>query len=572
MIELSKQLNLPLDAVTQTFGYSARKGAGKSYAASKVAEGMLQCGAQVIIFDPVGNWFGLRLTASGKPSGLPIYIFGGEHADVPLDAAGARDLARVLASEPLSAILDVSEMRKSERQQFCAQFAEEFFHQKKSHRTPVHLFIEEAQLFVPQQVQGDMAAMVGAFEDIVRLGRNYGIGASLISQRPQSVNKQVLSQVECLIVLQTTGPHERKAIDDWVSEHGVDRKLVGELPSLPVGAAYVWSPSWLRRFERVKIAPKTTFDASSTPVVGEERKQPKSLAPADLDRLRSVMTDAVKKADESDPKKLRARIVDLQQQLDAKGTAEAAAQAMNDARREASDAVHQTYMPIIRDIGKLAADLALAVETLESARVFTECNLAAARPTVQGHEIQNNPVVENLREAKKNTTNASRLSGNLPRPRQAILDGLAWLEAVGLDRGTRTITAFLADASPRSSAFVNNLGGMRTAGLIEYPSSGDVCLTAEGRKQAAAIEAPRTPQALHQMIYAKLPNPQTRILQALIKAYPRSLDREQLAHQSGASPSSSAYVNNLGALRSFGFIDYPGRGEVVALPILFLEG
>jgi hypothetical protein len=100
--------------------------------------------------------------------------------------------------------------------------------------------------------------MLGAFESIVRLGRNYGIGASLITQRPQSVNKEVLSQVECLCVLQVNGTHERKALEEWVQEAGADRKLVGELPGLERGEGYVWSPSWLRIFQRVHFAKKTT--------------------------------------------------------------------------------------------------------------------------------------------------------------------------------------------------------------------------------------------------------------------------------------------------------------------------
>ena len=158
-----------------------------------------------------------------------------------------------------------------------------------------------------------------------------------------------------------------------------------------------------------------------------------------------------------------------------------------------------------------------------------------------------------------------------PRPQQAILDALAWLEAIGLDRGKRTIVAFLAGASPSSSAFMNNLGGLRSAGLIDYPESGAVALTASGRDQAAPIDAPRTPDALHQMIYSRLPGPQTRILQALIRVYPKSLKREALADLAGASSTSSAYMNNLGALRSLGLIDYPRQGWVRALPILFLE-
>jgi hypothetical protein len=39
----------------------------------------------------------------------------------------------------------------------------------------------------------------------------------------------------------------------------------------------------------------------------------------------------------------------------------------------------------------------------------------------------------------------------------------------------------------------------------------------------------------------------------------------------GASVTSSSFTNNLGSLRSLGLIDYPQPGQVVALPVLFLE-
>lgn len=62
-----------------------------------------------------------------------------------------------------------------------------------------------------------------------------------------------------------------------------------------------------------------------------------------------------------------------------------------------------------------------------------------------------------------------------------------------------------------------------------------------------------------------------RILEALIGAYPDPIERTELAERAGASPTSSAYANNLGRLRTLGLIDYPDRGHVVALPVLFLE-
>jgi DNA helicase HerA-like ATPase len=88
--------------------------------------------------------------------------------------------------------------------------------------------------------------MLHAFERLVKLGRNFGIGVSLISQRPQEVNKKALNQTECLFAFQMTGPQERKAIAGWAADKGLDVDLVEALPKLAVGHAHVWSPQWLR--------------------------------------------------------------------------------------------------------------------------------------------------------------------------------------------------------------------------------------------------------------------------------------------------------------------------------------
>jgi hypothetical protein len=63
---IAKGLSLPLDAVTQTFAQIGRKGAGKTYLATMIAEQMLDAEAQVVALDPVGNWLGLRVGATGS--------------------------------------------------------------------------------------------------------------------------------------------------------------------------------------------------------------------------------------------------------------------------------------------------------------------------------------------------------------------------------------------------------------------------------------------------------------------------------------------------------------------------
>ena len=151
------------------------------------------------------------------------------------------------------------------------------------------------------------------------------------------------------------------------------------------------------------------------------------------------------------------------------------------------------------------------------------------------------------------------------------MDALAWLGAVGIEAADKRQLAFLAGASPKSSAYVNNLGGLRTTGMISYPSPGRVALTDDGRAIANHPKRPANSEDLQAMVRAKLPPSRQRIIDALLPLYPSALLKDQLASDVGASPRSSAFVNNLGALRSLGLIDYPSPGTVAACSILFLE-
>jgi hypothetical protein len=314
-LELAPELKLPAaEAITQKYGFIGRSGSGKSYAAMRLAELFLDAGAQVIALDWVGIWWSLRLAAGGKAPGFRhVYIFGGEHADVPLEPTSGALMADLVVDKHISVVLDVMHFRKAERTRFATAFAEQFFHRKKTARTACHLFIEEAQAYLPQMVRGDEARMVGVFEDIGKVGRNYGIGNSLISQRPQAINKDVLNQIEVLLAFQTNGPQERKAIAGWTAENtDAGAAMIQELPKLTVGDALVWSPQWLRIAQRVHISERTTYNASSTPTQKAKAIKPKVLASADLEQLGEAMKASVEKAEASDPSKLKAKVAALQ--------------------------------------------------------------------------------------------------------------------------------------------------------------------------------------------------------------------------------------------------------------------
>lgn len=302
---------------TQVYFFAGRRGSGKSYGAGVLCESMLDAGVQVIVIDPVGTWWGLQLAADGVSPAYKIPVLGGDHGNLELPTDAGAVVADMLVETGSSAVLDLSDMRKAERKRFMEQWGEQFFHRKKKARSACHVFIEESHLFLPQMAGPDDKRMLGALEDLVRLGRNYGIGVTMIDQRPQSVSKEAVNQAECLAVFQLVGPQERDAIKKWTESKEAAMGEMGALSSLPTGDCYLWSPQWLKVTQKTRFRPKKTYDASSTPTAGHGVDQPGAVQviPLDLSKLEAAMAAARKEAKDNDPKELKKQVAQLHTEL-----------------------------------------------------------------------------------------------------------------------------------------------------------------------------------------------------------------------------------------------------------------
>jgi len=146
-----------------------------------MVEEMMAAGLPVVIVDPVGVWWGLRSSATGTAEGLPVVIFGGDHADLPLAETAGELLADLVVDERVPAVLDLSTLSKSAGRRFMTDFAERLYHRN---RDPLHLVLDEADAFAPQRTDPGGQRLLGAIEDLVRRGRARGIGVTLITQRP----------------------------------------------------------------------------------------------------------------------------------------------------------------------------------------------------------------------------------------------------------------------------------------------------------------------------------------------------------------------------------------------------
>jgi hypothetical protein len=169
---------------------------------------------------------------------------------------------------------------------------------------------------------------------------------------------------------------------------------------------------------------------------------------------------------------------------------------------------------------------------------------------------------------RRKTANGAGVD-TLPRHRK-ILDAVAWFNALGIAQPTRIQVAFMAGKSPKGGSFNNDLGALRTAGMIDYPTGGCIVLTDEGRAIAEFPEHAGGAEDLHRRVYDCLRVPRlTSMLQELVAVYPEPLSREDLAERVGKSAAGGSFNNDLGRLRSLGVIDYPRSGQVRAEDLLF---
>jgi hypothetical protein len=579
-------LFLPLEVVTQKLAFLGTSGGGKTYGASKLAELMLEASAQVVILDPVGVWYGLRVGAGGKGAGLQIPVLGGLHGDIPLEAGAGELVANTVVETGTSVVLDVSMFRKHQRREFATAFAEQLFHRKKGSPSALHVFIEEAQTFLPQFDRGgESARMLGAFEDLTKIGRNFGIGHTLISQRPQAVNKDALNQVGTLFVFRTIAKQERRAIQDWIVEHEVEARI-DELPKMPTGEAFVYSPSWLKLFRRVRILGKRTYDASATPTVGASARAVR-LAAVDLVQLQAAMKSSVERAAADDPKKLRAQVGQLTRDLHAAQTA-----------RETAAAQKPVEVGIrARDLRKLETAIARA-ETLarhclaEHLRTVLAGRAGSAgvvpgsaRPRLALRPpfapLSGGRAMPPIGDTKAVSPGGTRTVPSVARPSPASKNGQG---GNALTKGERLMLTALAQYAPRpipaaraallsgyslrSSTFRNILSQIRVAGFAAGDRAG-LAITEAGLEALGEYSPlPEGPDLqeywLRHVGEASAPG---RVLRVLIENYASQIPRDVVAESAGQSPASSTYRNALSTLRTLGLIE--GRGALRASPDLF---
>ncbi len=99
---------------------------------------------------------------------------------------------------------------------------------------PTFMIVEEAHNFIPALGGAKSTAPLSR---IAAEGRKFGIGLCIVSQRPNKVDQNVLSQCNSQIILKVVNPRDQTQIEN--SSESISTELMDDLPSLNKGEAII---------------------------------------------------------------------------------------------------------------------------------------------------------------------------------------------------------------------------------------------------------------------------------------------------------------------------------------------
>lgn len=593
-LTLSPTLKLdPSAACTRRIGILGGTGSGKTYFASLLAEQLYRAGAPFLVIDPVGNWgYSLRLAADGKSTGLPIPVIGGDHADIDFDPAQGTIIGEFVRSRDASAVIDVSELSGAKMHTFVADVFEALYRVSRKRRTPYTVILEEAQTFIPQNIGRGEERMFGMVRRWGRLSRNYGGGLIIVTQRPQSVSKEVFNQIELMLVGNLRGPHERKAVREWVKEQGAEEveAMLKELPKLPVGEFFCWSPEWLQKFERIAVGKKQTYDGSSTPVLGKAAEG-RTLAPIDLGELGALMaaqalqqraTGKVSKAlpageksklGQSQEAELRRKLADElvaieRERVGQRAAVTAAVREIGHAAKLLEQAgetlVRLLEHPLFMFEASGAGPEAIRPETTAAIERHADAlgDLVEAVDGALTDIIEGRPVSDTHLAVRPTIAKATRrgpVAVPMGAPGERTIATVEYMDALlsaiavhgPLDRHKLSI---LSGKSRSSSTFASAIRMLNESALIvDDRSSGLISATALGKKQAKAPALP-TGRALYEYWKGRLGDYERKVFETIATGPKEGLSRADISRRTGQSYSSSTFASAFRTLRALGLI------------------
>jgi len=529
---------IPEEALDDRLAFVGTAGSGKTYNAGSCVERLLAAKARVVVIDPLGVWWGLRLKSDGKrESSFNIPIFGGTHGDLALTEHAGALIGETVAGMAESCIIDLSQIgTKAGERRFMLAFLTAIY--RGVNGLTVHLVIDEADMWAPQRLldkDGDAAKLLGMMETIVRRGRVKGFIPWLITQRPAVLSKDVLSQADGMIAFKLTASQDRDAIGGWIegqADKQQGKDILASLPSLERGRGVIWIPA--RGILKTKLFPeKVTFDSSRAPKRGE-KKDNATLKPLDLDHLKNLLATVAAETKANDPKALKAEIAGLKRDIATKKNGVD----QNEIRQAAATAYARGKTEGYAEAVRIVEESITMIRSLEKSPLL----VFPVTPVSHGK-------IAAIPQSRIETQPVECMTA----PRRRVMASLAFWKSVGNESPTREQVAAIAGYRPGSGNFNNIIGGLSTLGQTTVPSPGRLSLNANFE--------PISMDEARAKLWSVFKGPQRRLVEAAMQAE-YDLSRDELAASAGYAPGSGNFNNIAGSLSSMDILRRTGTGRL----------
>jgi hypothetical protein len=548
---------IPEAALASHIALLGKTGSGKSYAVQGEAERLIEDKHRVCIIDPMDRFWGLRLLANGASSGLDVVIFGGQRGDLPLTATHGAAIAEIVGTTSTPVILVTRQMTVADRTRFFTDFAMQLVRRNTG---PLHLVIDEAHLFMPQQgarVAGGVPAMLHAGNNLVALGRGIGLRIILLSQRPAKLHKDSLTQVETLVAFRLIAPQDRNAIREWIREWADEHTgaaLMASLPSLPTGTAWLWAPE-LEILREIKFPRIHTFDSGKALAPGTPAPV---LRPLDIGAVSRQLAQVAEEAAANDPRRLKLRIADLERQVAANEGAKINTTDIGELAIAEERGAARGRREVIERVVAMATENWLPAmqeamtKGIEQEIAAAQDRFAALLPLVEPAPAVHRGTPVYTAPAPKSAS-VGLFKPALPHGLRTCLIAVAQHRG-GIDRDQLTVLTGYKRST--RDAYIRKLLGR---GDVAVAGDGRVIATQAGVAELGDDYQPLpTGAGLRDHWLSRLPDGERRVLEVLLQAYPNDLQRADIDVTTGYKRSTrDAYLRRLITRR---LVEFGGSG------------
>jgi len=276
-ISADRDVTLPLVNLLTGRGFvTGKSGSGKSNSVNVIVEETLDLGRPLLIVDTDGEYWGLKEQYS------MLHLGNDDRCDATVTAADADTIVDVALLQGVPVILDISGfLREEDAEELVHRVVKRLFQREKDYREPFLLIVEEVHEYIPEQ--GGLSDAGETLIQVAKRGRKHGLGFLGVSQRPASVDKNVITQCDWITWHRLT----------WKNDTDVVRTLLGadaaeQVEELDPGQALLMT-DWDERVRDVQFRKKRTFDAGQTP--GFDEFDPPELVPVEADILERFGVD-----------------------------------------------------------------------------------------------------------------------------------------------------------------------------------------------------------------------------------------------------------------------------------------